>query len=133
MSDDGRRGRRPRVELRTRLRTGLREAMRARDAATVAVLRSVLGTIDNAEAVTVTDRPKASAHGEYVANAAIGVGATEAERRELGEADVVAILRHEVDERRRAAQEYVAAGQPAAAESLEAEAAVLAGYLDPAE
>lgn len=114
---------------RERLRTGLREAMRARDTTAVAALRSALAAIDNAEAITVADPRALAADGEYVAGAALGVGATEATRRSLTEADVVRLLQAEAGERRAAARDYLAARQPGAAERLEAEAAVLERYL----
>lgn len=116
-------------DVRTRLRTGLREAMRARDAATVSAIRSALAALDNAEAVPVAGHNAVSAEGAHVASAAIGVGAAEAERAELSDAEVADILQREVDERRTAAREYSDAGRAEAAERLEAEAAALARYV----
>lgn len=116
-------------DVRTRLRTGLREAMRARDAATVSAIRSALAALDNAEAVPVVGHNAVSAEGAHVASAAIGVGAAEAERAELSDAEVADILQREVDERRTAAREYSDGGRAEAAERLEAEAAALARYV----
>lgn len=117
------------VDVRTRLRAGLRDAMRERDRAAVSALRSALAALDNAEAVPVADHSVVSAGGEHVASAAIGVGAAEAERAELSNAEIADILQREVDERRTAAREYSDAGRADAAERLEAEAAALARYV----
>lgn len=101
--------------------------MRAGDVAARTTLRSALGAIDNAEAV---EAPVASpSDGEYVAGAALGVGAAEASRRQLSEADIREILQREVSERLDAAQGYDDSGQPEAATRLRAEAKVLSAYL----
>jgi uncharacterized protein len=107
---------------------GLTAAMKARDKRAVAALRSTLAAIDNAEAVDVTQVPPA---GEgKIAGAALGVGAAEVERRTLTAAEMEAIVRREVAERRAAAQAYERAGQAPHAEGLRAEAELLGAYLD---
>jgi uncharacterized protein YqeY len=116
--------------VRERMRLDLRTALRARDAAAVAALRSALGALDNAEAVD----PSAVAAPELgtapTAGAALGVGATEAARRVLDDADVARLLQAEIDEREQAAATFERAGRPDQAERLRGEAGVLAAYLD---
>jgi uncharacterized protein YqeY len=118
------------ADVRARLRTGLRESMRARDSAAVSAIRSALAALDNAEAVNVPEDVTVTTEGEHVVSAAMGVGAAEAQRAELTDADVTGILQREVDERRAAAREYADAGRADAAERLEAEVATLVRYLD---
>jgi uncharacterized protein len=65
-----------------------------------------------------------------IAGAVVGVGAAEVERRTLTPAEVQAIVRGEVAERRTAAEAYARAGQTGYAERLRAEAEVLSAYLD---
>ena len=76
--------------LRNRLRAALLEARRARDADLVAVLRVALAALENAEAV-----PSDSVAGA-LEDAPAGVGATEAERRVLSDADELALLDAEI-------------------------------------
>ncbi len=100
----------PPSPLRDRLRSALSRAMKARDKAAVSVLRSTLSAIENAEAVD----PVASTaiDGEFVAGAAHGLGAAEATRRALSEADVTAIVEAEIAELLDAAETYERAGRP---------------------
>jgi uncharacterized protein YqeY len=65
------------------------------------------------------------------AASAIGLGAAEAERRHLTEADLRSIVENEVLERSAAAQEYEQLGRTDLAERLRAEAEVLSRYLRP--
>ncbi|APB00456.1 hypothetical protein [Nocardia seriolae] len=112
--------------LRDRLRAALPAAMKQRDRPAIAALRSALGAIDNAEAVDGTD-VRAGA----IETSAVGPGAAERARHALTEADIEAIVRTEIDERRRAAEEYDAlSGGADRAESLRAEAAVLAIHFE---
>ena len=76
--------------LRTRLRAALLEARRARDAETVSTLRTALAALENAEAVPVDARAGA------LEDAPTGVGAAEAERRLLTDADELAVLDEEI-------------------------------------
>lgn len=116
-------------EVRASMRTSLKAAMRGRDKVAVSALRSGLGAIDNAEAVStelttlVGDSP--------IAGAAIGLGATEAARRELTLEDVHALLHGEVVERREAAIDIEGAGHPDRAEDLRREADVLEAVVVP--
>lgn len=79
------------------LKTELMSAMRARDAAVIAALRSALSALANAEAVPVTDetnRPGAAS--SHFAGAAHGLGAAEQARLPVGEDQQRAILREGV-------------------------------------
>lgn len=106
-----------------RLREALPVAMKARDRVAVAALRSALAAIGNAEAVEV-DSPAGA-----IEASPVGVGAAEAVRRVLGDADVVEIVRGEVAAREASARAYEAAGRADRAELLRAEARVLSAYL----
>jgi len=113
--------------ISTRLRGDLTAALKARDAVTVAALRSALTALDNAGAVEV---PASRAEGtEHIAGASAGVGSTELARRVLTDSDVRAILRSQVEEHSRAAGEYARIGRDDIAERLRSEAEVLAAYL----
>ena len=102
-------------------------AMRVRDQVAVSALRSAIAALDNAEAVAV-DAAGATSSG-HVAGAAIGVGATEARRRELSRTDVAAVLAREIAERIDAAEQAAGHGQDGHADRLRAEARVLEGYV----
>jgi uncharacterized protein YqeY len=137
-------------DIRTRLRRALPPAMKARDRTTVAALRSALAAIDNAEAVEVTNTPPPgpapsiaadqappaaerstpASEGTPVAGAVLGLGAGEVERRKLTAAEMEAIVRREVADRRSAARAYQGAGQSGHAQRLRAEADLLGSYLD---
>lgn len=112
--------------LHTRLRGALPAALKARDQVAVAALRSALAAIDNAQAVAAPPAPRS---GGVIAGAVAGLGAGEAPRRDLSPADVAAIVRAEVADRRAAAADYERAGQVDAATRLTAEADVLAALL----
>jgi uncharacterized protein len=112
--------------LHTRLRRALPPALKARDQAAVAALRSALAAIDNAQAV---EAPPAPRSGGVVAGAVTGLGAGDAPRRQLSESDIAVIVRAEVADRRAAAADYARAGQVDAAARLTAEADVLAAHL----
>ncbi|HET7414863.1 MAG TPA: GatB/YqeY domain-containing protein [Arthrobacter sp.] len=114
--------------MRENMRHDLKTAMKARDQTAVAALRSALAAIDNAEAVQIDHA--AMEHGSGgVAGSAVGLGAAEAERRELAAADIQAIMETEVNDRIAAANEYEQAGRRDAGGKLRAEADVLRGYL----
>ncbi|QNP75043.1 hypothetical protein IAG44_40275 [Streptomyces roseirectus] len=109
--------------LRDQMRRALPEAMRARDKVAVSALRATLAALDNAEAVPVE---AGALRGQAIEEAAVGVGATEVERRVLGESDVERIVREEVDERLRAARQVEGTAH---AERLRGEAEVLVRFL----
>ncbi|MFD6389428.1 GatB/YqeY domain-containing protein [Nocardia sp. NPDC060259] len=114
----------PDSALRERLRAALKPAMRARDRSAISALRSALGAIDNAESIDAAD-VKAGA----LEDSAVGLGAAEAHRRDLTEADIADIVRREISERRDAAAEYGRLGATDRRDSLTAEADTLAALL----
>lgn len=109
--------------LKTRLRADLRAAMLARDAKQAAVLRVLLAAIDNAEAVAIEDRPQSLQRLDFAG------GAAEVARRVLGEDEVAAILAEEISARRAAADQMAALGRPDREAELNAEADIVARYL----
>jgi len=96
------------VPLRQRLRDALPAAVKARDRIAVAALRSTLAAIDNAEAV---DRSPSVDERLGIDQIPRGLGAAEAPRRILTEAQVADIVRAELAEREAAAR--VRPGRPA--------------------
>jgi len=110
-------------EVRASMRTALKEAMRSRDKLAVNALRSGLSAIDNAEAVPA--EPTTFGDESPIAGATVGLGSTEAARRELTLEDVRTVLQAEIEERQRAAVEIEGAGHPDRAGDLRREAAVL--------
>jgi hypothetical protein len=115
--------------VRTSLREDLTAALKARDRVAVTALRSALAAIDNAGAVPVDLPSDSMAGNEHVAGSATGLGAAEAERRHLTDADLRSIIESEVRERSVAAAEYDELGRDDLAERLRAEAEVLSRYL----
>ncbi|GAA4031786.1 hypothetical protein GCM10022247_66060 [Allokutzneria multivorans] len=114
--------------MRASLRASLTAALKARDRVAITALRSALAAIDNAEAVPAERSPTTGS--EHVAGASVGVGATEAQRRDLTEADLRSIVENEVRERTAAAADYSARGLHDTATQLRAEAEVLRHHLD---
>ncbi|MET9292531.1 hypothetical protein [Streptomyces sp. NPDC003077] len=101
--------------------------MRARDKAAVSALRATLAALDNAEAVPVDESaPRAAA----LEHSPVGVGVTEATRRELSESHVVDVVRAEAAERLEAAAQLTAPAHADRAARLREEAAVLLRFLD---
>lgn len=111
------------MTLRDLFRAELRTAMRSRDRATVATLRSTLAAIDNAEAVPVEAQVAGA-----IEDAPVGPGSAEAERRTLSEDDIRAVVRAEVTEQRAAAETLRARGEQRA-DSLDHQADLLDGLL----
>ena len=101
--------------------------MKARDRAAVGALRSALAAVGNAEAVETQHAPTAS--GGTIAGSVAGLGAGDAARRELSDADVAAIVATEVDDRLHAANEYERLDRGEDAARLRAEAAVLSAFV----
>jgi uncharacterized protein YqeY len=116
--------------LRVRLRTELTPAMRARDTVAITAIRSALAAIDNAEAVPGEELRTSTGDGP-IAGARLGLGAGEAQRRELTEQDVADIVGSEISGRLTAATEVEQAGRPDHGERLRAEAAVLESFVRP--
>lgn len=116
--------------LRDRLRAALPVALKQRDRATASTLRATLSAIDNAEAVTTAPGGGEPGRAGAIETSALGVGAADVARRELTEADVVAIVRDEIEEQRRAAGVFEKSGRDDRAAELRAAATMLAGFLD---
>lgn len=114
-------------DVRASMRTALKAAMRERDKLAVSALRSGLSAIDNAEAIPT--EPMTYGDDSPIAGASIGLGATEAARRELTLEDVRTLLKAEIEERQQAAIEIESAGHPDRAEDLRREVAVLTSVL----
>ncbi|HVV08941.1 GatB/YqeY domain-containing protein [Amycolatopsis sp.] len=117
--------------IREELRNALKAALKNRERAAIGALRSALAAIDNAEAVPAGQRVDTTIGNEHVAGAALGVGAADAARRNLTEAEVRSIVTNEAGERTDAAAEYERLGRGERAEQLRAEAAVLQRFLAP--
>lgn len=118
--------------LRERAAADLKEAMRRRDRTAVSALRSALAAIANAEAVPVEDGPR-GVGGQHVAGGVVGLGAGEAQRRELDDATVAALVRHEASDRLAVAAELEGLDGGVHGERagvLRTEAAVLLALLD---
>ena len=122
--------------MRASLRDDLKVALKAKDRVAVGAIRSALAAIDNAEAVPTESASHAASPGagttgdEHFAGSATGLGAAEAVRRNLTDADVRSIVQNEVRERTDAADEYERLGRTEQAERLRAEARVLSRHLD---
>jgi uncharacterized protein len=123
----------PATAIQARLRAALTEALSSRDAVAVGAIRSALSAIANAEAIpppAIRPRPGSS---EHVAGAVAGLGAAEAARRQLSEADISAILSAEISDRRTAADDYDRLGRGDQSARLRREASVLTGLLSAGE
>ncbi|WP_404391868.1 hypothetical protein [Humibacillus xanthopallidus] len=120
--------------LRAALRSRLIVAMRERDREVVAVLRNAVAAIENAEAVPVVDLPtrttSAATTSAEVAGSALGVGAAEADRRDLDTAAERNVVLAEVAALIEAEQVYAAAGDTSRARSASAGVAVLEAVLE---
>ena len=113
------------TSLEERMRAALRTALRSRDEVALGALRSTLAALANASAVPAPE-PTGPVADEHVAGSVAGLGAAEVPRRELTEAQAVAIVRAEIADRTTAADQY---GDSPAADRLRAEAALLGGFL----
>lgn len=115
-------------QFRAELRRELRVALKSRQPESVSALRTLIAALDNAEAVPVdADLPR-SIDG-VIAHASLGVGSTEAARRELEMTDVQAILRELLDDYGTQARQYRSIQQFEAADRLERQADVVRAHL----
>lgn len=110
--------------LRADLRARLTRARLDRDRTGAAALRSAIAALENAEAVPPEQGTAASS--EHVAGAVAGLGAAEAARRVLDDAEERAIVERERAELLEAASTYDAAGDPDTAAATRRAAALLA-------
>jgi hypothetical protein len=101
------------MPLRTRLRADLAEARKAGHSELVALIRTLIAAIDNAEAVDVSTVREA---------------ASEAPRRHLSEEEVLRIVLDEGDDLRSAADDYDQRGRPDEAQRLRSLAKVADRY-----
>ena len=112
------------------LRRDLTAAMKARQPEAVAVLRTALAAIDNAQAVALPpDRPASTS--AHIAGARSGAGSAEVPRRSLDPGELHAILRGQVAELTCEADRYAALSRTAQARRLRDQARLLAAYLPP--
>jgi uncharacterized protein len=118
-------------DVRQRLRGALLEAMRSRDVAAASALRSGLAAIDNAEAIPVGQPTATATSSPHFAGAAAGLGAAEAQRRSLAEAQMLEIIDAEIAERLTAAAEYDGLGYAQQGGRLRREAQVLRDVIGP--
>ena len=112
--------------MKQRLRDDLRAAMAGKRSAEVAVLRTLLGALDQAEAVD------AVARGREYASLKFGDPEVEVPRKRLSAEEVRAVVVREHDELRRAADDYARLGRADAVAVCAIKAEVLARYLEPA-
>ncbi|HSR86714.1 MAG TPA: hypothetical protein VLM11_21265 [Streptosporangiaceae bacterium] len=119
----------PTTSIQARLRTALSQALSSRDSAAASAVRSALSAIANAEAIAPLETGSKRPSSEHVAGAVAGLGAAEAPRRELTEADIAAMVAAEISDRRSAADDYERMGRADQAERLRREADVLADLL----
>ena len=106
------------MPIRQRLKADLAAAIRAKDAARVAVLRTLMGAIANAEAVELDPTQPREVQGR-----------AEVPRRRLSADDLSRIVRREADDRWGAADEYERRGRPDEAARLRRDAEVVERYL----
>lgn len=126
-------GEEPGPDIRSRLRLALTEALKARDKDAASALRSALSAIGNAEAVDPGEAGSGRPGGPgsvHFAGAVAGLGAAEAERRHLTEADVAAIVRAETAERQAAASQYERTGHAGQAAGIRQGTRALIAALD---
>lgn len=114
--------------LRDALRRDLTRSMKAREPDAVSALRTAIAAIDNAEAVPPPDESPATTSG-HIAGARAGVGAAEANRRNLSLSQQQAILRDQITAYKAEADRYDALGQQDAATRLRTQARLLSAYL----
>ena len=111
--------------IKLQLRNDLRAALAQRRASEVEVLRSLLGALDQAEAVPI------AAAGSGHVSFRFGDPGAEVPRKRLSPADVQAVIRQERDELLAAADEYAGRAREDLAEGYRLKAAVVERYLAP--
>jgi uncharacterized protein YqeY len=114
--------------LRQRLRDELRTKMKQRDQAAVAVLRTALGIIDNAEAADLSVAPEMEPG--HIAGGVAGLGAGEVPRQSRSDDELVEMLLREIERWEETARECERAGRSDDAARLQAEIGVLRPFLD---
>jgi uncharacterized protein YqeY len=124
----------PALSVWSRLQVALRAAMKERDIVAMSALRSALGAIANAEAVSLPEAsarpPAAPSENVPIAGGVAGLGGAEVSRRVLTEDEAAAIAAAEAADRRAAARDYQAAGHADRASRLLREAQAIEAALD---
>lgn len=115
--------------MRDRLRADLFAAVKVRDRTASAALRSVLASIDNAEAVQMDSGADGHVGSEHVAGAVSGLGAAERRRRAVSDEEIAAIIRDELSQHLDAVARASAAGMLKRADEHAGRARVLSRYL----
>lgn len=115
--------------LEQALRTALVPAMRERDEAAVAALRSALSAVANGEAVDVREIDLRATGSEHVAGSSEGLGAADTDRLQLSDGDARSIVEAERWSREADAQALDDLGEHERAARLRTEADVLAQVL----
>lgn len=110
-------------ELKARLRTDLRTAMKDRNQLQSRVIRSLVAALDNAEAPALPTEQAAPIQHPFAS------GTAEVERMRLGWPQVREVLLSELQERERAATEFVRLDKRDHAEALREEARLIKQYL----
>lgn len=105
--------------VRQRLKEDLAKAMKARDTAAVTAIRTLLGEIDNAEAIEVPEMP-VPMQGQT----------KDVPRKELTEADIQHVLQSQAAGYRAAIAEYAALDRTEKVVQLQAELDVVVQYLE---
>jgi uncharacterized protein YqeY len=105
--------------LKDRLRADLKTAMRERNTGEVAVIRTLIAAIDNAEAVPVDGLEERLRQREDIGEVA---------RREMDAAALDAVLAREIESRLAAADDYERHGRGDDAARLREEAELIARY-----
>lgn len=106
-------------ELKKRLRADLKAAMRERKPGEVAVIRTLIAAIDNAEAMPIEDFQERLRMRESIG---------EVVRRDLDSAALDGVLTAEEQSRLAAAEDYARNGRPEDAARLRSEADLIAHY-----
>jgi uncharacterized protein YqeY len=101
------------------MRSDLSRALKSRDRRAIAVLRTTLAAIANAEAPPAQPVDISPVVGQ----------SAEVQRLTLEDADIERIVRHEIADRRDTIARYEVGGRSDDAESLRAELAILESYL----
>lgn len=109
--------------IQTRIRAALKQAMIDRDRSAVDLLRTVLGALDNATAVTSAEP------GLAVEASPVGAGASDVQGRCLSEGEIVKILESEATERDEAAVVYRTNRQDERARRMEEEATLIRSFI----
>jgi uncharacterized protein len=112
----------------SQLRAGLRAAIAARDGVAVSAHRSALAAIGNAEAVAPPSE-RIGSSSPHFAGAVAGLGAAEAQRRVVSDAEAAQIVQAEIQDRDAAARQYDQAGRRDEADRLRREAEILPALL----